>query len=428
MPFSDPDPTQPRPQRSLFGDILDWLLVPLLLLWPLSVVLIWFAAQGIANRPFDRDLGETARTLARRVAVVPGTGVQRVRFDLSDAAAAVLRGDQQDALFFQVLGTGAEWIAGERDLPVPERDAVPVGDVHFRDDELGGEWLGATIRYGELVAALDAAVAQQADWIELRRPARVSGVAQQAAGVRVALDESGEIEAAIAVHAEGLSGAPGAAPPAQVGLIGEVQVDGVPAGRAIERFTREGPLALLPLPGEGGPGTRWMSLVWCMPATAAPARQAAEDEQLARELQAALGPRIARVRALRGRAAFPLHEAARTELVEGRSVHLGNAAQTLHPVAGQGFNLAVRDARELALRIAQAVVAVGDPQTALADYAMARRADRAALLALTRHMPGLFASHRWPLPLARGLGLAALTVLPPARLALARLLMFGVRV
>ena len=302
------------------------------------------------------------------------------------------------------------------------------GAALIREDELGGEWLGATIRYGELVAALDAAVAQQADWIELRRPARVSGVAQQAAGVRVALDESGEIEAAIAVHAEGLSGAPGAAPPAQVGLIGEVQVDGVPAGRAIERFTREGPLALLPLPGEVGPGTRWMSLVWCMPATAAPARQAAEDEQLARELQAALGPRIARVRALRGRAAFPLHEAARTELVEGRSVYLGNAAQTLHPVAGQGFNLAVRDARELALRIAQAVVAGGDPQTALADYAMARRADRAALLALTRHMPGLFASHRWPLPLARGLGLAALTVLPPARLALARLLMFGVRV
>ena len=304
------------------------------------------------------------------------------------------------------------------------------GAAVIRDDELGGEWLGATIRYGELVAALDAAAAQRADWIELRRPARVLGVAQQAAGVRVALDEGSVIEAAIAVHAEGLTGTLGAAaaPPAQVALIGEVQVDGVPAGRAVERFTREGPLALLPLPGEGGPGSRWMSLVWCMPAAAAPTRQAADDEQLARELQAALGPRIARVRALRGRAAFPLHETARSELVEGRSVYLGNAAQTLHPVAGQGFNLAVRDARELVLRVAQAVAAGTDAQTALADYAMARRADRAALLALTRHMPGLFASHRWPLPLARGLGLAALAVLPPARLALARLLMFGVRI
>lgn len=325
-------------------------------------------------------------------------------------------------------------------VALPERTLGPIRTVHvssagqfgaalIREDELGGEWLGATVRYGELVAALDAAAAARPDWIELRRPARVSGVAQQAAGVRVALDEGEPIEAAIAVHAEGLAGAPNtASPPAQVALIGEVQVDGVPAGRAVERFTREGPLALLPLPGEGGPGARWMSLVWCMPAAAAPARQAAADAQLCRQLQAALGPRIAQVRALRGRAAYPLHELARAELVEGRSVYLGNAAQTLHPVAGQGFNLAVRDARELALRIAQAVVAGADPQTVLASYATARRADRAAVLALTRNMPGLFASQRWPLTLARGLGLAALAALPPARLALARLLMFGVRV
>ena len=324
-------------------------------------------------------------------------------------------------------------------VALPERSLGPIRTVQvcsagefgaalIREDELGGEWLGATVRYGDLVAALDAAAAACADRIDLRRPACVAGVAQQAAGVRVTLDDGGAIEAAIAVHAEGLGGAPRVAPPpSQVALIGEVQVDGVPAGRAVERFTREGPLALLPLPGEGGPGTRWMSLVWCMPAAAASARQAAPDAQLCRELQAALGSRIAQVRALRGRAAYPLHEVARGELVEGRSVFLGNAAQTLHPVAGQGFNLAVRDARELALRVAQAAAAGADPHTALAPYAAARRADRAALLALTRNMPGFFASQRWPVPLARGLGLAALTALPAARLALARLLMFGVR-
>ena len=58
-----------RSQRSLFGDILDWMLVPLLLLWPLSVLIIWVVAQGIANRPFDRELGELAHTLSRRVSV-----------------------------------------------------------------------------------------------------------------------------------------------------------------------------------------------------------------------------------------------------------------------------------------------------------------------------------------------------------------------
>ncbi len=62
--------TESRSQRSLFGDILDWMLVPLLLLWPLSVLIIWLVAQGIANRPFDLELGELARTLGRRVTVV----------------------------------------------------------------------------------------------------------------------------------------------------------------------------------------------------------------------------------------------------------------------------------------------------------------------------------------------------------------------
>jgi two-component system sensor histidine kinase TctE len=137
VPFSDrSDPV--RPQRSLFGDILDWLLVPLLLLWPLSVVAIWLAAQGIANRPFDRDLGETARTLARRVAVAPGPAPQRVRFELSESAASILRGDQPDALFYQVLGTRGEWVAGERGLPVPDEARAPVGELRFRSEEFDG--------------------------------------------------------------------------------------------------------------------------------------------------------------------------------------------------------------------------------------------------------------------------------------------------
>ena len=136
MPFDDPsaDPAQ-RPQRSLFGDILDWLLVPLLLLWPLSVVVIWLSAQGIANRPFDRELGETVRTLARRVSVVPGNP-PRVGFNLPDASAAILRGERADSFFFQVLGMRGERIAGDRVLPVPEEAPVADGEVRFRDEEL----------------------------------------------------------------------------------------------------------------------------------------------------------------------------------------------------------------------------------------------------------------------------------------------------
>jgi len=85
---------EPRSQRSLFGDILDWMLVPLLLLWPLSVLIIWVLAQGIANRPFDRELGELARTLGRRVAVVAAPASRQgseVRVSLNETSAAILR-------------------------------------------------------------------------------------------------------------------------------------------------------------------------------------------------------------------------------------------------------------------------------------------------------------------------------------------------
>lgn len=130
------DDDAPRPQHSLFGDILDWLLVPLLLLWPLSVVAIWIAAQGIANRPFDRELGDTARLLARRVLVTPGPAPV-ARINLPDASVALLRGEANDsALYFQVLGTRGERIAGDRDLPVPDELPSPGDEVRFRDDQV----------------------------------------------------------------------------------------------------------------------------------------------------------------------------------------------------------------------------------------------------------------------------------------------------
>jgi two-component system sensor histidine kinase TctE len=132
-----PTPPGDRPQRSLFGDILDWLLVPLLLLWPLSVVIIWVAAQGIANRPFDRDLSETARTLARRVSV-PAATAPEARFDLPDVSVALMRGEDSDSFHFQVLGTRGERVAGDPAVPVPDETPRADGEVRLRDDELAG--------------------------------------------------------------------------------------------------------------------------------------------------------------------------------------------------------------------------------------------------------------------------------------------------
>ncbi len=128
-------------QRSLFGDILDWMLVPLLLLWPLSVVIIWVAATDMANRPFDRDLGDTARTLARRVQVQRVGATQEVataRLALNDAATALVRGDRPEDTYFQVLGTRGEFIAGDRKLPVPQDARPTTGEVLYRDEEFEG--------------------------------------------------------------------------------------------------------------------------------------------------------------------------------------------------------------------------------------------------------------------------------------------------
>ncbi len=155
---ADAAQSESRSQRSLFGDILDWMLVPLLLLWPLSVLIIWLVAQGIANRPFDLELGSLARTLGRRVTVVAAPGAQRgaqVRVSLNEASAAILRSDPSDAVFFQVLGARGEWVAGDRDLPVPDETRAPVGELRFRDDEVQGQavrvaylWLPATLPDG----------------------------------------------------------------------------------------------------------------------------------------------------------------------------------------------------------------------------------------------------------------------------------------
>ena len=128
----------PKEQRSLFGEILDWMLAPLLLLWPMSLGLTGVVAQEIANRPYDRDLGESARLLARQVQITPGPA----RGDLArvsvQAARALdlLRFDDTDKVYFQVLGVRGEFLFGDRDLPVPEGSLPEVGEVQFRSDQM----------------------------------------------------------------------------------------------------------------------------------------------------------------------------------------------------------------------------------------------------------------------------------------------------
>ena len=122
-----------REQRSLFGEILDWMLTPLLLLWPVSLVLTWLVAQNIAGRPFDRGLEYNAQALAQLVK----SDQQHMYFNLPGPAREILRADEADSIYYQVLGPRGELVSGERDFPRPPADMQPLpGVVLLRDDTM----------------------------------------------------------------------------------------------------------------------------------------------------------------------------------------------------------------------------------------------------------------------------------------------------
>jgi two-component system sensor histidine kinase TctE len=135
-PYVPPNPEpEENIQHSLFGEILDWMLAPLLLLWPMSIAITYLVAKSIANQPFDHALRDDVTVLAQQVREVNGKVVAR----LPDSARDILRADDVDTVYFQVTGPGGAFVDGDRDLPLPSEDDV--GDsaaVHFRNDTLHG--------------------------------------------------------------------------------------------------------------------------------------------------------------------------------------------------------------------------------------------------------------------------------------------------
>ena len=125
-----------REQRSLFGEILDWMLTPLLLLWPLSLALTWYVAQGIASKPFDRALEFNLQALTQIVQQDNG----RVRFVLDKQARDLLRADDSDLVYYQVIDPRGKLVSGELDFPRPREDETPeAGRVLLRDDVVRGD-------------------------------------------------------------------------------------------------------------------------------------------------------------------------------------------------------------------------------------------------------------------------------------------------
>ena len=154
-----------RERRSLFGEILDWMLTPLLLLWPISLALTWLVAQNIAGKPFDRALEYNVQALAKLVVVKNN----QVQFNLTGPAREILRADDTDKVYYQVVGTHGDYLSGEHDLPLPPDEERPTdGEVRLREDVVQGQdvriaytWIRFDLKSGNTLPGKSATAATQ---------------------------------------------------------------------------------------------------------------------------------------------------------------------------------------------------------------------------------------------------------------------------
>ena len=252
--------------------------------------------------------------------------------------------------------------------------------------------LGYVVEYADLVAILRQ---RAADWIT-----------------------NEELPARCVVHAEGSSPQASVKRYAQDALVALVEVSPASGTAAFERFTREGPLALLPFAGR-------YALVWSLPPEKARRLAAAPEADFLRELNDAAGTRSGTATGVEARAVQPLALRVRHARVGEREVYIGNAAQTLHPVAGQGLNLGLRDAWDLAQIMREAPA--GDPGAAatLERFAARRRLDAGAAIRATDLLAGIFLGANPLAAAARGAALTALDIFPAPRRFFARRMIFG---
>jgi len=358
-------------------------------------------------------------------------------FDRRDAAQDVSADPRTLALSLgsvQLLQRLDAWPADAaqpiQEVHVSQLAAALPAEVRIRADEEGVPMLGAVLRYGQLVAPLQQAWLQAVQQAPQRLANRFGTLvsALKALGDAVELDTGIAERFDLAVVAEGGVFAQQARKAlardyGQTAWVGTATLRGGASGLAIERFTRHGPLALLPLRDATAPaGERRAALVWCVPGNDDPVRplDAAQRQAVLNTLLPDVAGRITDLSPLKD---FALGLNAEASLVDGRSVRIGNAAQTLHPVAGQGLNLGLRDAFELV----QVLRHASDVDAALKRVEWARAADRWSMIAATDFLARSFTWQMPGLASARGLGLAALQAAAPLKSLLARQMMFGSR-
>ena len=299
------------------------------------------------------------------------------------------------------------------------------GAVQLTAAEHGLPALGYVVSYRALQDALDAALRHKR--IDVRFGTRVREVigSPSEASVHIDAERVEPLRARLAVVADGAaSSVPGIARQrhdyAQAAIVATIGLANAHGGVAFERFTARGPIALLPERDH-------YALVWTRePDDVAQTLALSEAEFLA-ALSAQFGARVRGFTSVRDRRAFPLSLDVARNTTAQRVAVIGNAAQALHPIAGQGFNLGLRDAWEFSRIVVDTPRDALGGDSMLARYRRGRRADRRAGIAFTHGLVQLFGNDWSWLRVPRGIGMALLDIVPGAKRAFGRAMLFGLR-
>lgn len=323
---------------------------------------------------------------------------------------------------FAALGLWPE-LAGEaepiREIHVSDRGRFGFMRMSAAEEHL--QALGYVISNRRLGEVLPPRMAEL-DNVELLCPAAVDSLAQEEDAVAVQLKVGGEqrsLRTRLLVAADGarsrtreLAGVHASVSDyEQVAIIANLTPELGHGGRAFERFTADGPLALLPITGAR------CALIWMVPKVQSEAVLALTDEEFLQAVQVRFGYRLGRLLKVGQRSAYPLAMVNARRFTAMRTVIIGNAAHSLHPVAGQGLNLAIRDVAVLAELLHEAGRSGGDPgsSTLLDEYLRQRRSDYRRVAGFTDLLVRLFSNALPGLVEARNLGLLALDLFPAGK-------------